>query len=152
MRACPMRRGPRPPHTPLFRPCTACPLFILVPTNMLSSAGTGMQIPSSQASYVGRGHAHGQQRPSRIHPQSTHSRVAVFAIVAPPPSLALIVHLSPLSLHPSPSLPVDIPLPLQISLVAPPSYMHRSSIHPSPTLSLRASSLHSASPYQHARC
>jgi len=51
------------------------PLFILAPTDMRSSAGTGMQIPSLQASYVGRGHAHGRQRPSRIHPQSTHPRV-----------------------------------------------------------------------------
>ncbi|KAJ7870050.1 hypothetical protein B0H14DRAFT_3576732 [Mycena olivaceomarginata] len=39
---------------------------------MRSSVGTGMQIPSLQASYVGRGHAHGRQRPSRIHPHSTH--------------------------------------------------------------------------------
>ncbi|KAF8143425.1 hypothetical protein K438DRAFT_1993847 [Mycena galopus ATCC 62051] len=33
-----------------------------------------MQIPSLHVSYVGRGYAHGRQRPSRIHPQSTHSR------------------------------------------------------------------------------
>ncbi|KAJ7681721.1 hypothetical protein B0H14DRAFT_3060931 [Mycena olivaceomarginata] len=43
------------------------PLFILAPTNMGSSAGTGMQTPSLQASYVGRGHVHRWQRPSRIH-------------------------------------------------------------------------------------
>ncbi|KAJ7876648.1 hypothetical protein B0H13DRAFT_2347529 [Mycena leptocephala] len=52
---------------------SASPLFILAPTDMLSSAGIDMQIPSLQASYVGRGHAHRRQRPSRIHPQSTHT-------------------------------------------------------------------------------
>jgi hypothetical protein len=58
-------RVSRPAHTPLSRPRTPSwpihpSLFIPAPTDMHSSARTGMQIPSSQA--------------SRIHPQSTHTR------------------------------------------------------------------------------
>ncbi|KAJ7884267.1 hypothetical protein B0H13DRAFT_2343751 [Mycena leptocephala] len=55
-RGAPCERVPCSAHTPLSRPRTTgiyTPLFTLVPPDMRSSTGTGMQISSLQASYMG---------------------------------------------------------------------------------------------------
>ncbi|KAJ7928298.1 hypothetical protein B0H13DRAFT_2653072 [Mycena leptocephala] len=145
MRACPMamRRGPRPAHTPLSLPRTAC----RIQPSLHSSAHRYALV---------RGHRHADpvltgvlrwartcartatsvSYPSAIDTLSRRRPRYRSSTTLPRPHRPSL----PLPRHPSPSLPVDIPLPLQISFVAPPSHMHRSSIHPSPTpiaLSLR---------------